>query len=203
MVQACSPGTTAQCEFDHGVGIKTCMPDGLSYGACVFVACNNGYAYNNPLAFTDPSGETVNICAPDCTSFGISDSDYQNAQGLPWYLQGGLEYPSISELEASGMGYITDITGQQLGTVFWTCDDPGMCGVAKGTGGQSTVPPAIQAAGTVANPAVVAANKGTTTCVGPGRASAVGPHQAPYTGHSGALYSATSPYSIAGGRWEL
>ncbi len=94
-----------------------------------------GYGRNNPLKYTDPSGQSVTICAPGCTVFGISDDDYQNIQSQPWYMQGGLNYPSINQLQASGgFGWITDSTGDSVGSVRWTCDNPGICGAANQAG---------------------------------------------------------------------
>ena len=112
-----------------------------------------GYGRNNPLAATDPTGQSVSICAPTCTPFGISDDEYQNAQGQPWYMQGGLTYPSIQQLEAGGgFGWITDSSGYSVGSVYWICDNPGVCGAANRSGAAqiaNDAGPAVTGLGTI------------------------------------------------------
>ena len=96
-----------------------------------------GYSRNNPLKYRDPTGQSVRICAPNCTPFGISDDQYGAAQTMGGFdanglsVQGGLTYPSLQELmNGGGYGLIRDSSGV-VGQVFWTCDNPGLCGNAN------------------------------------------------------------------------
>ncbi|HTU42606.1 MAG TPA: RHS repeat-associated core domain-containing protein, partial [Candidatus Aquilonibacter sp.] len=175
----------------------------------------NRYAYgrNDPIDMTDPSGQsfwsdlveaalfvsvplTGGATAPYAAMYAYGNTMYETGSALMNgnYVGGALGFASL--LGLSG-GF--DPVGAAAGAAGGIWDDQWSvpnAGVAGALG--------LPTMADVGNPAMDAmnaaiSNNGTTSCVGLGRASAVGPHQAPYTGHSGALYSATQPYSIAGG----
>ncbi|WP_058189827.1 RHS repeat-associated core domain-containing protein [Terracidiphilus gabretensis] len=90
------------------------------------------YVQNNPLIGTDADGRSIQICTTlngtqHCTD-GIDDDAYKAAQQSG--NSGGLSGPSLASLQnsASGSGNITDSSGNVVGTVQWTPDNPGIQG---------------------------------------------------------------------------
>jgi len=85
------------------------------------------YAENNPVSNTD-DGHSVTVCASDgnggqqCTT--VSDEDYSAAQQAD---KNNIA-PSLSNLanSSTGAGTITNSSGDAVGTVQWTPDNPGI-----------------------------------------------------------------------------
>ena len=155
------------------------------------------YGRNDPIDITDPSGKNWLFSLVQDIMLGLAP--FTAGATLPAAFDFGL-LNGFSNL-VNGQppwGFGSFGGGVSLGSSWNGTPIMPYGGLTGGIQNAAGLPTMADVGGPINN-LTPAPSNGTTTCVGPGFASAVGPRQAPYTGHSGALYSKTQQYSIAGG----